>query len=329
MNCFCETSGLLTSLLAETEVSANDAGCWVRPSVSGAGPEPRGGHSATVVGDRMLVIGGERGFQQLSDLHVLDIPVNEWITVREAGDKPPPRSFHTACRVGDSIVIFGGKGPKPLADVYELDIKIRAHYDWGRRRIVGEPCAARFGHTACTWKFSILVFGGTNDDCFLDDLCILDLKVSTWLHPETQGRGPARRAMHSSGIVDGKLIIHGGLRMENDRPVYLNDVTVLLIESMSWCRIRTHGIPPSKRYGHHLVVTGGRLVCCGGWGPSDHNAASCKSLNLTTMEWEDLEPLPAERYGISAVSVNSHIIVFGGWGRTTAVADLIVLTDSR
>ena len=56
---------------------------WWQPIVHGAKPAPRAAHSATVVGNKVFVFGGNDGTTLFNDLHVLDTgascQISEWL----------------------------------------------------------------------------------------------------------------------------------------------------------------------------------------------------------------------------------------------------------
>jgi hypothetical protein len=59
-------------------------GCWQELKCGGTPPSVRGGHSATLVGDLLVVFGGEDDHRRVQDdLHVLDLLTCTWSQVRE------------------------------------------------------------------------------------------------------------------------------------------------------------------------------------------------------------------------------------------------------
>ena len=74
-------------------------------------PCGRYGHTASVVGRRILVFGGFDGDAQLHDVHILNVE-NEndiyWEDVDVGGKSPKGRYGHTASVVGTKVYVFGG-----------------------------------------------------------------------------------------------------------------------------------------------------------------------------------------------------------------------------
>lgn len=58
---------------------------WAFPLIEGVPPSPRGGHSATLAGQSLIIFGGhyysgkELGYVYLNDVHILDVNQNRWI----------------------------------------------------------------------------------------------------------------------------------------------------------------------------------------------------------------------------------------------------------
>jgi hypothetical protein len=74
---------------------------WAFPLIEGVPPCPRGGHTATLAGQSLIIFGGhyysgkELGYAYLNDVHVLDVNQNRWlVTVPSA----PPIEAETRRR---------------------------------------------------------------------------------------------------------------------------------------------------------------------------------------------------------------------------------------
>jgi len=98
---------------------------WDRILVSGGSPSPRRGHSAVLVGRRMLVFGGTDGQQDLNDVHALNLDTWAWEGVKAFGAVPPPRRQHAACACGGCMVVDGGISSAAglLGDSFSLDLE--------------------------------------------------------------------------------------------------------------------------------------------------------------------------------------------------------------
>ena len=109
--------------------------CWSEPSCRGLRPTPRGGHSATVVGDFLFLLGGCDGGEQpedgaeasfierdLCDLRCLDTSTWQYVPVAQACAATnqtvlPARSGHTVhlvpCDGGVALLVLGGREYRP------------------------------------------------------------------------------------------------------------------------------------------------------------------------------------------------------------------------
>ena len=95
---------------------------WSSPRTRGVPPEPRGGHSMTRCGDKLLIFGGGQLTQRgsgpwfevdLDGVHVLDIPSLTFGECELGGTRPEPRGGHTShlmVRDGQLVVlVLGGR----------------------------------------------------------------------------------------------------------------------------------------------------------------------------------------------------------------------------
>ncbi|CAK0813294.1 unnamed protein product, partial [Prorocentrum cordatum] len=100
---------------------------WLCPQTSGSPPDGgRSGHSATAVGGRLVLIGGERELQRefFHDVFVLDTDLLTWSSAGVSGRAPVPRGWHSAAVLpepgagggagegaaaeGARVLVFGG-----------------------------------------------------------------------------------------------------------------------------------------------------------------------------------------------------------------------------
>lgn len=351
---------------------------WARPQVEGVGPCARGGHTATLVGPtdmqkasaRIFLFGGHydagegSGYKYLNDCHILDIDENLWSTPRCRGTAPEARYGHSAALVGTRVVYFGGRGKAThFRDLHALDA---ASMTWYQGPSSGGAPSARQGHTATLHGTRLYVFGGVCGGKYFGDLHCLDLSSMAWSSPESTGPKPSPRFGHTALLIGDSLLVHGGFNLDSAdlatkdnngfllQNCYLNDMRVLDLGRMLWSRLRTHGSPPSGRYGHTLVLSDDDAVLFGGWSgtnkePSaaaafslqaktkgqaekeeDQSSDFCMTLRTTDMQWvrNRYVGVPASRrYGHSATAIGPHLIIIGGWDGGKPLNDVIVLRD--
>lgn len=119
---------------------------WYAPEATGAQPCPRAAHSATVVGTRVYVFGGNDGTRLFNDLHILEVETMGWSKPKVRGMPPSPRAGHGAALVGDhELYIFGGgtaQGPSNSLHILDLET-----LTWSEPTVLGTPPSPRVGHS--------------------------------------------------------------------------------------------------------------------------------------------------------------------------------------
>lgn len=183
-------------------LSPDGTGRWVRKSTTtrgGARLPPRSGASATAVGRKVYVFGGqcpERG-TCFNDVVVLDCDSWEWSRLPVSGASPPPRNAHVACSAnnGRLLVIHGGSSPEegPMGDVHVLDLEEGAER-WVRPTVRGQAPEPREMHAAAAIPAGggdadeLLILGGRGRSGVLRDIAVLNLDDMAWTRRGDLGR---------------------------------------------------------------------------------------------------------------------------------------------
>lgn len=219
---------------------------WSRPPQSPtATPIEREGHTAIVIGHRMIVFGGtwvddDDNSRYLNDVHVYDVDANYWSTPETHGQTPIEREGHTASAIGRSMLVFGGAGLDDvdrsinLSDLHVLDTDT---WVWSQPRLGSEvlPQERRY-HTASVIDRKVYVFGGqyydpTADLHFECDNIVscFDVDAMSWETLQIDGQPPLRRACHASGTIGHLVYIVGGRYWDisEDDYIFMNDIQVL------------------------------------------------------------------------------------------------------
>ena len=164
-------------------------------------PSPRSGASATAVGRKVYVFGGqcpERG-TCFNDVVVLDCESWEWSRLPVSGASPPPRNAHVACAAenGRLLVIHGGSSPEegPMGDVHVLDLEEGAER-WVRPTVRGQAPAPRDTAAAAvaapganaSSRGELLILGGRGRSGVLSDVAVLNLDDMAWTRRGHLGR---------------------------------------------------------------------------------------------------------------------------------------------
>lgn len=148
-------------------------GTWTLRSTTGARPSPRSGHSATMVGRKIYVLGGTDGNAMFADLFALDTVTWTWeqVTARAADPKlvPSARLAHSAVRMpGKLLFVFGGVDAAKAVTFDDLYVLELTSNTWiapspalinGAAQVPAKQAAAvRFTVAGAS---EIIVFGGT------------------------------------------------------------------------------------------------------------------------------------------------------------------------
>ena len=91
-------------------------------------PSTRWGHTASVYGDKMYILGG-RNEIDISDLFVFDPETLKWSEITFSGRIPVPRRRHSAVFISSSLVMFGGFDGNFYNDLHALHLNdLRKNY---------------------------------------------------------------------------------------------------------------------------------------------------------------------------------------------------------
>lgn len=138
----------------------NDTLKWTSPIVKGTPPQPREGHSACFVREKLFIFGGIDEISLRNDVWVLDQETMQWSQVTTVGMPPCPRWGASMCASdGRKLWIIGGNdGDKSLMDVFvfELDRQI-----WTSVGTLGHHPEPREGHSAHIVGQYLVISGGT------------------------------------------------------------------------------------------------------------------------------------------------------------------------
>jgi N-acetylneuraminic acid mutarotase len=160
------------------------------------------------------------------------------------------------------LYIFGGgNGPEYFNDVYVFDVD---SLTWSKPSIDPDTKPPkRRAHASCLWNDKLIVIGGGDGACALDDVYMLDISNQhddhlKWELMPTVGNAPPARGYHTCNLVKDKLVMFGG----SDGHDCFEDVHVLDLESKQWTQIDLDRKVPrlahtSTQVGSYVFVIGG------------------------------------------------------------------------
>ncbi|XP_050373154.1 acyl-CoA-binding domain-containing protein 6 [Argentina anserina] len=262
---------------------------WMVLSISGDKPTPRFNHATAVIGNKMIVVGGESGSELLDDVQVLNFDSFTWTTASSKlylspsslPLKIPACKGHRLVSWGKKALMVGGK-TEPGSDkisVWAFDTETEC---WSHMEAKGDIPIARTGHTVVRASSVLILFGGEDAKRRkLHDLHMFDLKTLTWLPLHCTGTGPSPRSNHVAALYNDKtLFIFGG----SSKSKTLNDLYSLDFETMVWSRIKKRGFHPSPRAGCCGVLCGTKWYIVGG-GSRKKRHAETLIFDVLKLEW--------------------------------------------
>ncbi|KAK8555804.1 hypothetical protein V6N13_069883 [Hibiscus sabdariffa] len=328
------------SIAPESNSSGNSEN-WMVLSVAGEKPVPRFSHAAAVVGNKMIVIGGESGNGLLDDVQVLNFDDFSWtrassklyLSPSSLPLKIPSCKGHSLVSWGKKALLVGGKTDpgNDKVSVWAFDTETEC---WSVMEAKGEIPVARSGHTVVRANSVLILFGGeTAKKKKLNDLHMFDLKSLTWLTLQCTGARPSPRSNHVATLYDDKtLLVFGGASKSRT----LNDLYSLDFETMVWSRIKIRGFHPSHRAGCCGVLCGTKWYIAGG-GSRKKRHTETFIYDVLKSEWSiAVASLPSSittNKGFSLVLVQhkdkDFLVAFGGYRKEPSNQVEVLIIDKN
>jgi hypothetical protein len=282
--------------------------------VENRGSVPRFGHSACEFNRKIIIFGGGTEYSEtskvrmcISGLYEYAGGTSSWEPLENKGIHITPRKFHAGCIAGRFLFIHGGMNSKnKLLDDSAL-------YDfhksgWFSPSFSGPDPGFRAYHTAQavlnpdqspsgtfvlnSTKYlnvrvaGVYIFGGVKEDGSVsDELNILDLSGNNpqWVSPEISGMRPKARVHHSMIFIQNMsvLLVFGGKSSPcAGEEVFLNDVSLLRVDTLHWNSVKVFGDVPCPRAGHAMEAIGNRVYIFGGISKTGYCSSAFYALEL-------------------------------------------------
>ncbi|KAF9522512.1 hypothetical protein CPB83DRAFT_864388 [Crepidotus variabilis] len=154
---------------------------WEEVRTKGQKPGPRGYHTANLVGNVMVVVGGSDSKECFTDVWCLNLDTLEWTSNIKAGQQTYKRLAHTATQVGSYIFVIGGHTSTEYVSEILLYDLVSLQYELRPRLFLGRPPSPRGYHETILADSRLFLFGGFNGYNAFDDVHILDLAAGAYL----------------------------------------------------------------------------------------------------------------------------------------------------
>eukprot|EP00928_Gymnodinium_smaydae_P057146 TRINITY_DN40421_c0_g1_i1.p1 TRINITY_DN40421_c0_g1~~TRINITY_DN40421_c0_g1_i1.p1 ORF type:complete len:635 (+),score=81.80 TRINITY_DN40421_c0_g1_i1:41-1945(+) len=269
---------------------------WNSLKLQGDAPEPRGGHSATVIGHDLVIYGGANSEETFGDVYVLNLVNHQWRRLPTSGPSgsngPGRRTGHaSAAGARGEMFVFGGYDADGefLNDLWVLTRNDEGgSAAWSRLEPSGRVPTAREAHSLTYIDGKLVLFGGyTAAGVTVNDAYAYDVQTQRWSHLKVAGALPPRRQAHAAVRHGRKLVIAGGCDVSASRPVCFADVWSLNLASMRWDQRSSDLATWVPREGHSATFVRGRMFAFGGCDLS----SSCFN-DITALDTDD--PCPDE-----------------------------------
>ncbi|KAL4201425.1 hypothetical protein AMTRI_Chr02g258630 [Amborella trichopoda] len=227
-------------------------------NVSGP-PSPRIGHTLSVVGNHVFIIGG-RGdpIQILDDVWVLHVDENRWEQLACSGSEFHARHRHAAAVVGSKIYVFGGLDcGRIYSSMFVLDTEL---LQWNEVCIKGELPCARHSHSMVAVSRKLYMFGGYDGERPLGDLYSFDVATSLWKKELTLGTNPSPRLSHCMFVYKRYVGILGGCPLGYQ----YQKLALLDLNDLVWKHVKLQSINESLLIRSAACVVEDDLVIIGG-----------------------------------------------------------------
>lgn len=252
--------------------------------VTGDLPQPRFGHTITLVTESKAVLfGGAVGeygkYSIRGEAYVFECTNKSWKKLNPGGNLPAARAAHSSTAVeANQLIIYGGAtggGQLVSDDLYLLDLKNGDDKaQWAIVPVVGKTPGRRYGHTIVFFKPNLIVFGGNVGNEPVNDVWLLNVEKGpfTWkkLEFETNPQ-PSKRVYHSaalctSGTASGMMVVFGGRGSDQKSNNEAWGLRRHRDGKWDWVRAPYNqtGEQPTARFQHNSLFLGSYMIVVGG-----------------------------------------------------------------
>ena len=256
----------------------------------------------------------------------------EWKQVTQL---PTWRLDGAAAAVGGKIYLIGGfdhethiggRGPAlSTVDVYDT----RTH-TWHAAAEIPIP---RIASQTAVFSNEIYVFGGYDYKGpwgvkrYHKTVEVYDTQTDTWVKKRDM---PTRRMPFATAVVDGKIYLIGGTRIEVKNGVFGGKAITDLVEVYDPLtdRWEKRADMPTARSTDDAVVVDSKIYVLGGQTRFDGDLAGrfvtrIEEYNPKTDRWHQLRDMPMFKFGFSTVAVDNEIYMISGMDNALQRIDVV------
>ena len=297
-------------ILGTFTLVAQSPGRWITDKYPPL-PQPEEEYTAVVAGERLYLMGGNRGNRPEWPRHVLeyDLAANRWSAKKPV---PFPGDHMAAAAFGGKIYVFGGQAEaglkQPLNITWEYD---PAADTW--RPLAPMP-AARTAAGAVEAGGRIYVVGGnTAGGLTVSTNDAYDPASNRW---ESRAAMPTPRNHPAVGAVGGTVYVIGGrLAAPNIGGFTASNTDVVEEYDPATNAWRALNKMPTPRSGHGFTTHQGRIYVAGGEVRDAHMDAIFRDVEVfdpAINDWYRLPPMPTARHGVNLAGYQNRLHAIGG-----------------
>lgn len=226
-------------------------------------PSPRLGHTSSLVGDHMFIIGGRNDpLNILSDVWVFNMARSKWILLECSGSVFQPRHRHAAAVIGSKIYVFGGLNNDTISS--SLHVLDTDTLQWKELLINGEGPCARHSHSMLAYGSRLYIFGGYNGEKALGDFYTFDVHACSWKKEDVAGRSPHARFSHTMFLYKNYLGLFGGCPVRQN----YQELSLLDLQLHIWKHVKLNYVckelfvrSTANVVNDDLIMIGGGAAC--------------------------------------------------------------------
>ncbi|KAK4379997.1 hypothetical protein RND71_001859 [Anisodus tanguticus] len=301
---------------------------WMLLSIAGEKPTPRFNHAAAVVGNKMVVVGGETGSRLLEDVQV---------ALTKSG------SEIASLKIDDLLVLnfdsfsWTTASSKLYLSPTSLPLKIPACKGHALYVVLEYNSSENLSVISqVQWGKKILMVGGKTDPAS-DKVSVwaFDTETECWSLLEAKGDVPVKllvllcdlmvaRSGHTVLRASSVLILFGG---EDGKRRKLNDLHMFDLKSLTWLPLHCTGTGPSPRSNHVSALYDDKLLLIFGGSSKSRTLNDLYTLDFETMAWSRIKIRgfhPSPRAGCCGVLCGTKWYIAGGGSRKRRHAETLI-----